>query len=175
AHTPNSCCLRPTLATGDADDLGVYYDKSRPINGYTGSLGFNFLTGGSRSAFSGSMAIIEAAKQIKADCIARACKLWDLKPDQVAWERDRVRPIGNAADKAKPMSIADFAKVAGKTGGPIVGYGRLNAQGAGPSLGTHLVDLEVDPETGRVTILRYTVAQDAGKALHPAYVEGQLQ
>src|SRR6266850_1980577 len=55
------------------------------------------------------------------------------------------------------------------------GYGRINAQGAGPSLGTHLVDLEVDPETGRVTILRYTVAQDAGKALHPAYVEGQLQ
>ena len=73
------------------------------------------------------------------------------------------------------MSLADFARVAGKTGGPIGGYGRLNAQGAGPSLGTHLVDLEVDPETGRVTILRYTVAQDAGKALHPAYVEGQFQ
>jgi len=73
------------------------------------------------------------------------------------------------------MTIADFAKVAGKTGGPIGGYGRINAQGAGPSLGTHLVDLEVDPETGRVTILRYTVAQDAGKALHPAYVEGQFQ
>ena len=73
------------------------------------------------------------------------------------------------------MSIADFAKIAGKTGGPIGGYGRINAQGAGPSLGTHLVDLEVDPETGRVTILRYTVAQDAGKALHPAYVEGQFQ
>ena len=65
--------------------------------------------------------------------------------------------------------------MAGKTGGPIGGYGRINAQGAGPSLGTHLVDLEVDPETGRVTILRYTVAQDAGKALHPAYVEGQFQ
>jgi CO/xanthine dehydrogenase Mo-binding subunit len=86
-----------------------------------------------------------------------------------------VRPIGGAEDKAKPMSLADFAKVAGKTGGPIGGYGRINAQGAGPSLGTHLVDLEVDPETGRVTILRYTAAQDAGRALHPAYVEGQFQ
>ena len=73
------------------------------------------------------------------------------------------------------MSVADFAKVAGKTGGPIGGYGRINAQGAGPSFGTHLVDLEVDPETGRVTILRYTVAQDAGKALNPSYVEGQYQ
>src|SRR2546425_754285 len=175
AGTPDIGGLRASLTMVAADELGVEYDKVRPIIGDTGSLGFNFLTGGSRSAFSGSMAIVEAAKQIKADCIARACKLWDLKPEQVAWERDRVRPIGAAADKAKPMSIADFAKVAGKTGGPIVGYGRLNAQGAGPSLGTHLVDLEVDPETGRVTILRYTVAQDAGKALHPAYVEGQFQ
>src|SRR5256712_12849354 len=175
AGTPDIGGLRASLSMVDADELGVEYDKVRPIIGDPGSLGFNFLTGGSRSAFSGPMAIIEAAKQIKADCIARACKLWDLKPDQVAWERDRVRPIGAAADKAQPMSIADFAKVAGKTGGPIVGYGRLHAQGARPSLGTHLVDLQVDPETGRVTILRYTVAQDAGKALHPAYVEGQFQ
>jgi CO/xanthine dehydrogenase Mo-binding subunit len=73
------------------------------------------------------------------------------------------------------MSVADMAKVAGKTGGPIGGYGRINAQGAAPSFGTHLVDVEVDPETGRVTILRYTVAQDAGKAVHPSYVEGQFQ
>ena len=73
------------------------------------------------------------------------------------------------------MSVADMAKVAGKTGGPIGGVGRINAQGAGPSFGTHLVDVEVDPETGRVTILRYTMAQDAGKALHPSYVEGQYQ
>ena len=175
AGTPDIGGLRASLAAVAADELGVEYDKVRPIIGDTGSLGFNFLTGGSRSAFSGSMAVVEAAKQIKAECCARACKLWDLKPDQVAWERGAARPIGNAADKAKPMHIADFAKVAAKTGGPIGGYGRINAQGAGPSLGTHLVDLEVDPETGRVTILRYTVAQDAGKALHPAYVEGQLQ
>ena len=80
-----------------------------------------------------------------------------------------------SAEKVKPMTIADFAKTAGKTGGPIGGVGRINAQGAGPSFGTHLVDLEVDPETGRATILRYTVAQDAGRALHPAYVEGQYQ
>ena len=74
------------------------------------------------------------------------------------------RSAALADGKAKPMSVADFAKVAGKTGGPIGGYGRINAQGAGPSFGTHLVDVEVDPETGHVTILRYTVAQDAGKA-----------
>jgi CO/xanthine dehydrogenase Mo-binding subunit len=175
AGTPDIGGLRASLAMVAADELGVPYDKVRPIIGDTGSLGFNFLTGGSRSAFSGSMAIVEAAKQIKADLCARAAKLWDVKVDDVEFAGGSVRPLGAAADKAKPMSVADFAKVAGKTGGPIGGLGRINAQGAGPSFGTHLVDLEVDPETGRVTILRYTVAQDAGRALHPAYVEGQFQ
>ena len=73
------------------------------------------------------------------------------------------------------MSLAEIAKMAGKTGGPIVGHAQINAQGAGPSLGTHIVDVEVDRETGRVTVVRYTVLQDAGKAVHPAYVEGQYQ
>src|SRR6185295_1066062 len=146
----------------------------RPIIGDTGSLGFNFLTGGSRSAFSGSMAIVEAAKQIKTELCARAAKLWEMKPDEIEFAGGQVKPK-TANEKVKPMSLADFAKIAGKTGGPIGGVGRINAQGAGPSLGTHLVDLEVDPETGRVTILRYTVAQDAGKAIHPSYVEGQFQ
>jgi CO/xanthine dehydrogenase Mo-binding subunit len=174
AGTPDIGGLRASLAMVAADELGVPYDKVRPIIGDTGSVGFNFLTGGSRSAFSGSMAIVEAAKQIKAELCARAAKLWDLKPDQVEYAQGAVRPI-TASDKAKPMSIAEFARIAGKTGGPIGGTGRINAQGAGPSFGTHLVDLEVDPETGRTTILRYTVAQDAGKAIHPAYVEGQFQ
>jgi CO/xanthine dehydrogenase Mo-binding subunit len=175
AGTPDIGGLRASLASVAADELGVSYDKVRPIIGDTGSLGFNFLTGGSRSAFSGSMAIVEAAKQIKAELCARACKLWEAKPDQVEWKDGAVRPLGALAEKVKPMTIADFAKVSGKTGGPIGGVGRINAQGAGPSFGTHLVDLEVDPETGRTTILRYTVAQDAGRALHPAYVEGQFQ
>ena len=175
AGTPDIGGLRASLAAVAADELGVPYDKVRPIIGDTGSLGFNFLTGGSRSAFSGSMAVVEAAKQIKADLCARAAKLWDVKSDQVEFVAGHVRPKDDPTGKLKPMSVADFAKLAGKTGGPIGGYGRINAQGAGPSIGTHLVDLEVDPETGRVTILRYTVAQDAGRALHPSYVEGQFQ
>jgi CO/xanthine dehydrogenase Mo-binding subunit len=175
AGTPDIGGLRASLAMVAADELGVPYEKVRPIIGDTGSLGFNFLTGGSRSTFSGTLAVVEAARQIKGDLCRRAAKLWDMPVEQVEFEAGHVRPSNGANAKATPMSVADMAKVAGKTGGPIVGYGRLNAQGAAPSFGTHLVDVEVDPETGRVTILRYTVAQDAGKAVHPAYVEGQYQ
>ncbi len=175
AGTPDIGGLRASLAMVAADELGVPYDKVRPIIGDTGSVGYNFLTGGSRSAFSGSMAVVEAAKQIKADLCTRAAKLWELAPDQVAFENGQVKPVGDTNGRHKPVSVADLAKVAGKTGGPIGGVGRINAQGAGPSFGTHLVDVEVDPETGRVTILRYTMAQDAGRAIHPSYVEGQYQ
>src|SRR5256712_12413198 len=120
--------LRASLAMVAADELGIPYDKVRPIIGDTGSLGFNFLTGGSRSAFSGSMAIVEAARQIKAELCARACKLWDAKPDQVEFKDGHVRPLGAVAEKVRPMSIADFAKVAGKTGGPIGGSSRVEQQ-----------------------------------------------
>jgi CO/xanthine dehydrogenase Mo-binding subunit len=51
----------------------------------------------------------------------------------------------------------------------------LNAQGAGPGFGAHICDVEIDPETGRTIVTRYTAAQDVGCAIHPAYVEGQVQ
>ena len=73
------------------------------------------------------------------------------------------------------MSLAEIAAASAKTGGPINGSASLNAQGAGPGFGTHICDVEVDKETGRVTVLRYTAVQDAGRAIHPSYVEGQIQ
>ena len=63
----------------------------------------------------------------------------------------------------------------GKTGVPIVVHFEANPEGAVVSFATHIVDAEVDPETGKTQILRYTVIQDAGKAIHPSYVEGQFQ
>ena len=65
--------------------------------------------------------------------------------------------------------------MASNTGGPIAGHHEANPEGAGVSFATHMVDTEVDPDTGAVKILRYTVFQDAGKAVHPDYVEGQFQ
>src|SRR5204863_1810349 len=93
AGTPDIGGLRASLAAVAADELGVPYDKVRPIIGDTGSVGFNFLTGGSRSAFSGSMAIVEAAKQINAELSARASKLWEAKPDQVEFSGGQVTPL----------------------------------------------------------------------------------
>jgi len=152
-----------------AEELGIELDKVRPLIGDTSSLGYNFLTGGSRVTFSSGMAVIEAARDVIRQLCERAAKIWEVAHDEVIWEH------GHARSGKLALSLAEIAKTAGKTGGPIVGNAAINAQGAGPSLATHVVDVEVDPETGKVTILRYTAIQDAGKAVHPSYVEGQMQ
>ena len=61
------------------------------------------------------------------------------------------------------------------TGGAIVGVGKSTGTPQSGAFGVHCVDVEVDPDTGKVQILRYTAAQDVGTAIHPSYVEGQMQ
>ncbi len=175
AGTPDIGGSRASLALMAAETLGIDYDKVRPIIGDTSSLGYTFLTGGSRATFSSGMATVEAAQEAIKELCVRAAKIWEIPEDAVVWEDGHAKPAGKNAGDFEPMSLADIAKMAGKTGGPIVGYTKINAQGAAPSFGTHLVDVEVDKELGRVTIVRYTVVQDAGKAVHPSYVEGQYQ
>ena len=173
--TPDIGGSRASMALMAAETLGVDYDDVRPIIGDTSSLGYTFLTGGSRATFSSGMAVVQASEDIIRQACARAAKVWEIDEDAVTWEAGLDKPSGPNAGDFEPMTLADIAKHANKTGGPIAGHAQINAQGAAPSFGVHVVDVEVDPETGKVDILRYTVLQDAGKAVHPAYVEGQFQ
>jgi CO/xanthine dehydrogenase Mo-binding subunit len=170
--TPDIGGSRASLAMMAAEELGIELDKVRPLIGDTSSLGYTFLTGGSRVTFSSGMAVVEAARDAIRQLRERAAKIWEIGIDDVIWDGGYARAL---TDETKRLSLADLAKTMGKTGGPIVGNAAINAQGAGPSLATHLVDVEVDAETGKVTVLRYTAIQDAGKAVHPSYVEGQMQ
>ena len=121
------------------------------------------------------MATIRAAEAAIQELRARAALTWGIPAEAVEWKDGHARPAGPNAGDFEPLSLKEIAAAAGNTGGPIGGHHAYNAQNAGPSFATHSVDVEVDPETGGVTVLRYTVAQDAGKAVHPSYVEGQFQ
>ena len=175
AGTPDIGGSRASLCMMAAEELGLDVAKVRPIIADTDSLGYTFLTGGSRVTFASGMAVIEASRECIRQLRERAARLWEVPLEDVLWEDGKAVANGAHAGKHEPMALAELAATAGKTGGPIVGHAQINAQGAGPSFGTHLVDVEVDKETGRVTVLRYTVIQDAGKAVHPSYVEGQFQ
>ncbi|MDE0813019.1 MAG: xanthine dehydrogenase family protein molybdopterin-binding subunit [Alphaproteobacteria bacterium] len=173
--TPDVGGSRASMAMMAAEELGINMSKVRPRIGDTSTIGYTFLTGGSRATFSSGMAVVQACRSMVDELRERAAKIWDISVDAVEWEDGEASPAGSNAGDFEPMSLSDLAIVAGKTGGPIAGHAEINAQGAGPGFGTHLVDVEVDPDTGHVKVLRYTAAQDAGKAIHPAYVEGQIQ
>ena len=173
--TPDIGGSRASMSLMAAEELGIAYDRVRTIVADTSSLGYNDVTDGSRATFASGLAVINAARDAIGKLCARAAKIWDIEPEAVIWEDGYARPSGPNAGDFEPMSLAEIAAIADKTGGPVAGHYEVNAGGAGVSFATHMVDVEVDPETGRTDILRYTVVQDAGKAVHPSYVEGQFQ
>ena len=166
---------RASLSLVAAEELGIAYENVNAVIGDTSSLGYNDMTDGSRGTFSSSMATISAARNAIAVMRGRAAKMWDIPVDEVVWEDGHAKALGEKHSNLSPLSVADIAAKAPKTGGPIAGHSELVADGAGVSFATHICDVEVDPETGGTKVVRYTVVQDAGKAVHPTYVEGQYQ
>jgi CO/xanthine dehydrogenase Mo-binding subunit len=173
--TPDIGGSRASMCQMAAEELGIPYDRVRAIVADTSSLGYNDISEGSRVTFSTGLATINATRDAVTKLCSRAAKIWGIPADAVTWENGYAKPSGSNAGNFEPLSLQDLAKKAAKTGGPIAGHYEVNADGAGVSFAVHLCDAEVDPETGRVWIKRYTVVQDAGKAIHPSYVEGQYQ
>jgi CO/xanthine dehydrogenase Mo-binding subunit len=166
---------RASMAMMVAEVLGIAVEHVRPVIGDTATIGFTHLTGGSRVTFATGMAVTQAAEKVREDMKKRAAMIWDISPDAVEWKDGQAIPTGANAGGFDPLPLAAIALKAARTGGPIVAEVSVNAQGAGPGYGTHICDVEVDPDTGHVTVLRYTAVQDVGRAIHPAYVEGQIQ
>jgi len=166
---------RASMAMMAAEVLGIPYERVRPIVGDTAQAGYCFLTGGSRVTFATGMAVTQAAEKVVAELKKRAAIIWDISPDAVDWKDGKAYPAGPNAGSFEPLSLQEIAMKAGRTGGPITAEVSINAQGAGAGFATHICDVEVDRETGHVKILRYTAVQDVGRAIHPSYVEGQIQ
>ena len=173
--TPDIGGSRAAMGLMAAEELGIPYEKVRVTVGDTGQLGFNEQTHGSRATFASGLATIEAARDAKKKLCARAAAKWGIDEDAVVWEDGAAKPAGPNAGKFPPMTLEEITKRMGRTGGPISGHFEANPEGAGASFAVHIVDSEVDPETGKTAITRYTVIQDAGKAIQPDYVEGQYQ
>ena len=166
---------RASMVNMCAEVLGIDVGRVRALIGDTSSIGFSAVTGGSRVTFAAGSMVIQASRTVVQKLRERAARIWDIDVEAVDWVDGEARPAGANAGKFEPLTLSDLAGKASSTGGPINATASSNVQGAGPGFGTHICDLEVDPETGQVTILRYLAVQDAGRAIHPGYVEGQLQ
>ena len=166
---------RASLVIMAAEVLGVDIDQVRAIIADTASIGFNRHTGGSRVTFAVGLTVIRAAEDVVRQLCERAAKIWEIDVEAVVWTDGLAHPSGDNAGRFEPLGLAEIAAKTPSTGGPINARKSINAQAPGPAFGTHICDVEVDRETGHVKILRYTAVQDAGRAIHPGYVEGQMQ
>ena len=166
---------RASMAIMAAETLGVDYDQVRPIVADTASVGYTHVTGGSRVTFATGTAVVDATKIAIKDMCVRAAKTWGVDPEGVVWENGHARPASSNVGDFKPLSIKEIAAKRAQTGGPIVAAAGVNPTVVAPGFATHFCDIEVDPDTGKVTVLRYVAAQDVGRAIHLSYVEGQIQ
>jgi len=162
---------RASMALMAAETLGIDYAliKSNVVD--TEAVPYCHVTGGSRVTYATGLAVINACNKVIDDMRRRAALVWDVEVDGVVWEDGHAKPASSNVGDFEPMSFAEIAA----TGGPIGSTGTVNASGQAPGFTTQMCDVEVDPETGHVKILRFVAAQDCGRAIHPSYVEGQIQ
>src|SRR5215470_17804153 len=166
---------RAAIANICAELLGIDYKRVSVIIGDTQTVGFSNLTGGSRVLFASSIVVTQSTETIITTLKQRAAKVWNIDPEAVKWENGAAHPASPNAGEFPPLTLEELAEKAPAMGGPIGAGVQLNTQGADGGFGTHICDVEVDTDLGIVRVIRYTAIQDVGRAIHPGYVEGQLQ
>ena len=174
--SPDIGGTRVAIAMQLAETLGITAQDVKPQVVDTDSVGYTFVTGGSRTAFAGGWAAHEAALDLRRLLEERAAAIWECERADVAYGDDGViRGPKDEDGNERSFTFKEIAAQLPDTGGRLTGRADTNKTSSGPAFATHIVDVEVDPETGKVEILRYTAVQDPGIAIHPSYVEGQVQ
>jgi len=162
---------RTAIAMQAAEVLGITAEDVAPAVADTDSVGYTANTGGSRTAFDTGYAAVKAAEEINRLMAQRAALIFEVDEGDITVEGGQfVCP--STEDK---ISFKDLSARLMRTGGPVTCSVSTVSPGIGPVIAGNLVDVEVDPETGKVDVLRYTAFMDVGTAVHPAYVEGQIQ
>ena len=162
---------RTAVAMQAAEILGISAEDVYPTVVDTDLVGYTANTGGSRTAFDTGFAAIRAAEEAIRLMKARAALLWETEEGDVTFDHGTFI-CGKTEDT---LSFKDLSARLMRTGGPISCSVSTNSPGSGPIIAGNIVDVAVDPETGKVDILRCTAFMDVGTAVHPAYVEGQIQ
>ena len=163
---------RTAISQMFAENLGIPVEDVMPTVGDTDAVGYTSNTGGSGVAYKSGWAAFEAANDIKRQMIQRAALFWETDAESVEFVDGSLR---HKSDTELGMTFKEAAAMMPQTGGPVVGRANMNPGGSAGSYASNIIDVAVDPETGKVDILRCTAFQDVGTAIYPNVVEGQIQ
>ncbi|MDP7090503.1 MAG: molybdopterin-dependent oxidoreductase, partial [Dehalococcoidia bacterium] len=163
---------RVAMAMHVAEVLGIDAHDVRPSVVDTESVGFTDVTGGSRTTYATGYACWIAANNLVDELKKRVAILWDINEDDVDFNDGA---FSSKAEAEKTIRFKELAGKLGDLGGPATSTGSVDLESAGDGFGLHIADVEIDTATGKTDVIRYTVVQDVGTAIHPSYVDGQLQ
>jgi CO/xanthine dehydrogenase Mo-binding subunit len=157
-----------------AEAFGVDPSRVRVVNADTSSAPYAGTSGGSKVTYTVGRAVERAALEARERLLEVAADELEISPLDLEIVDGTIQPVGVPA-KALPIDeLAPKILSFGSRHMPVEGHGR-SAQTQAPQAAAHLSHVRVDPETGAVTVLAHVIAQDVGRALNPALVEGQMQ
>ena len=163
---------RTAAAMHVAEVLGITAEEVHPSIGDTDTIGYTAISAGSSAVYKTGWASFEAARDLLGQLAARAALIWNVSVEEVDIADGIFTHRSNPEQR---LTLKELAARQNTTGGPLIGRAGGAWGGESPGFAVHIVDVEVDPETGKTDIVRYTALQDPGTAVHPTYVEGQIQ
>ncbi|RLT38304.1 MAG: xanthine dehydrogenase family protein molybdopterin-binding subunit, partial [Chloroflexi bacterium] len=152
-----------------AETLGIAAEDVHPQVVDTDSIGYTGGTGGSSVTHKIGVTTHQLGLALRGKMTEQLAGLWEVSADSIAFAD------GVFSSNGHSLGFQAAAKKLAESNPPPSAFVSMRTTGAGPAFATHIVDVEVDEETGKVQILRYTAIQDVGNAIHPSYVEGQIQ
>lgn len=164
-----------------AHHLGVDPSVVRVRGGDTGRYGHGIGTIASRSGQTAGSAVHVVAGGLANEIRRRAAKKLEASPEDIVLEGGHAMVVG------QPGTEVPLARLAAEAG-PVAGGSMTEGQrtpglsfeglegfdGAGYTFGTHVAEVEIDPETGGIDVVSYTVVHDCGTMLNPMIVDGQV-
>lgn len=163
-----------TFALLTADAFGVSPEDVRIIYSDTATSPYGGSTGGSKTTYSMTGAVVDAAKSARMQALEIASEEFEASVEDLEIVGGKIQVKGVPE---KTLSLADIAGKTMQFGGqyaPVFAHGRSAMTTSAPGFNAQLVEVEVDRETGFVNILNHVAIQDVGKALNPIAIQGQM-
>jgi CO/xanthine dehydrogenase Mo-binding subunit len=164
--------LHTSLAQIVAEVLDLPLEQVTVTTLDTESAPHSTIAAGSQALKSMGDAALKASNHVREQLFERAVEPLDAPPSRMELAGGQVRVKG---EPARAVAVSALVAKALEVSGPIVGQGSTGMYRRTPSCSAHVADVEVDPETGQVKLLRYCAAQDVGRAINPLSVHGQVQ
>jgi CO/xanthine dehydrogenase Mo-binding subunit len=167
--------VETSFAAIAADAFGVEPSRVRVVAADTASAPYAGASGGSKITYTVGRAVEQAAREARDRLMEVAAQELEIAPEDLRIVDGAVQPAGDPGSGIPLEQLARKVLAFGSRYAPVEGHGRVAQAQQAPQAAAHISHVRVDADTGAVEVLGHVVAQDVGRALNPALVEGQMR